>query len=79
MSAPRSITVSNECGDTLSVRLFLEGDREAGLVVIDGIPYHIERMRRETMMSRYRVDEDPDYGPRSDTQGFCVIIAPYAE
>ena len=79
MTRPRTITVSNEHGDALAIPVFLEGDREAGSVVIDGIRYHIERMTREALLLRYRVDEDPDYRPRPDACGCCVIIAPYSE
>ena len=72
--------ISTSSGDVLAVPLSSEGGggRDGARLVIDGVPYHFERVRRKEILSRYKVDDDPDYDPASDTDGFCYILAPYS-
>ena len=79
MGKTRNLSISNVLGDSLVVPLSPDGDREAGLLVIDGILYHIERLAPECLVSEYRVDGDPEYRPHTDDSGRCVMIAPFSE
>ena len=45
---------------------------------LTALPYHFERISRKELLSRYKVDDDPDYAPKSDADGFCYILAPYS-
>lgn len=65
-------------GDVLAVPLSSEDGREVARLVIDGVPYHFERVRREEILRHYRVDDDPDYAPEADAEGFCCLLAPYS-
>lgn len=76
---PNSIAeIQTSSGDVLAVPLSSEGGRDGARLVIDGVPYHFERISREELLSRYKVDADPDYDPTSDAEGFCYILAPYS-
>ena len=70
--------IQTSSGDVLAVPLSSEGGREGSRLVIDGVPYHFERVSRKELLSRYKVDDDPDYAPKSDADGFCYILAPYS-
>lgn len=70
--------IQTPSGDTLVVPLSPEGGRDGARLVIDGVPYHFERVRREELLSRYQVDDDPGYAPEADADGFCYILAPYS-
>jgi hypothetical protein len=72
------LTIDNEQGDQIAVTLVPEGSREVGKLIIDGVPYHVERMKSATMNRRYVVDADEDYRPQHDSAGKCVIVAPYS-
>jgi hypothetical protein len=72
-----SITLENEDGESLAVNLSPEGDREVGKLMIDGVPYHVERIKAAVLKSDYRVDRDVGYIPQQDKNGLCIIIAPY--
>lgn len=73
-----TVVIENERGEKLSVELTPEGDTFLGLVRIDGVPYHVERVSAEKLSSQYCVDRDPDYFPKHDSNGECVLFAPYA-
>ena len=73
-----TVVIQNDCGEQLSVELAPEGDQFLGVVKIDGISYHVERVSSEALQTRYCVDADPDYVPQHDPHGECVIFAPYS-
>ena len=73
----KAITIENEGGESLTVDLSPEGDREGGKLMIDGVPYHVERIKAGVLKSDYRVDRDVGYIPQQDKNGRCIIIAPY--
>jgi len=73
----KAITIENEGGESLTVDLSPECDREVGKLMIDGIPYHVERIKEALLKSDYRVDRDVGYNPQHDKNGLCIIIAPY--
>lgn len=72
------IEISNERGDSISTLMSFDGKREASVINIDGIRYHIERISKTELVSEYRVDSDPEYQPQSDADGFCYILAPFS-
>lgn len=78
MKLERTIEIVTEEGRTLNIPLSLESEREAAVLIIDGVRYHLERIVREQLVSEYRVDSDPDYDPEVDTEGFCYILAPFS-
>jgi hypothetical protein len=66
-------------GDSITVSLPHEGDREGTWITIDGVKYHIERIRKERLMAEFSIDDDPDYDPQSDAEGYCCVIAPFSK
>jgi hypothetical protein len=75
----RTVQLGNGMNDFIEIPLVVEDDREVGTVLIDGVSYHFERLKRETLLSEYRVDNDPDYEPQTDEEGYCYILAPFCE
>ncbi|HXM35555.1 MAG TPA: hypothetical protein VN920_10240 [Pyrinomonadaceae bacterium] len=74
----RRVEISNGL-ENLSISLEFDGERESTQLLIDGVSYHFERIRKEQLMSEYKVDNDPDYYPQSDDLGYCYIIAPFGK
>ena len=74
-----TIDITNEFGQSLTVSMSPEGERETTVLVIDGVRYHFERIARDELMAEYRVDSDPGYHPRTDSDGFCYTLAPFSE
>ena len=72
-------TIQSGNGQRMDVALETEGAREVGTLLIDGVPYHVERIKAITLRHQYRVDADKDYVPQCDGQGRCVIVAPYSK
>lgn len=68
----------NECGDVLEVELTPEGERLLGLLRVEGVPYHVEELSAERLICEYCVDVDPDYQPRFDANGNCIMLVPYS-
>jgi len=79
MEGIRVVEITNGLGATIEVELEFEGDREGGSVVINGINYHFERLKKERLLSDYKIDDDPDYQPQADADGCCYLIAPFSE
>ena len=71
-------TIQNTAGQQIDIPLLREGTREVGVLLIDGVRYHVERMKEKTLQRQYRVDADRDYTPQCDGRGRCVIVAPYS-
>ena len=65
--------------DCMEIPLMLDNGREVATIQIDGVFYHFERIRKETLLSKYNVDGDPDYQPQADAEGYCYLLAPYCE
>ena len=63
----------------LQVPLEKCGDREAGTIFIDNIPYHIERISKTLLCKEYKIDADPDYVPQTDNANRCVVVAPFSK
>ena len=78
MALGKTIDIVTEEGEAINIPLFLEGEREATVLMINGVQYHLERILRQQFVSRYRVDSDPDYDPQEDAEGFCYILAPFS-
>ncbi len=79
MSGDHVVHLGNEDGEGLRVELHEEGDRQVAVLTIDGAFYHLERMRRCTLMREYVLDGDPDYIPRTDSEGCCLVMVPFSE
>jgi len=76
----QDITAIFSCnGKSVEVPLSFDGERDSNSVEIDGIPYHFERIHFSHLLSEYRIDNDPDYQPQTDKDGFCYIISPYSK
>jgi len=75
----KNLKIQNGYGETIEIALLRDGTRDVGQVFIDGVPYHIERMKSDELMSEYKIDTDPDYSPQRDKHGRCVLIAPYCK
>lgn len=73
------VTIQNIAGEQMNIPLSRDGRREVGTLLIDGIPYHVERLKVTTMMRVYRIDTDKNYTPQRDRHGMCVVVAPFSE
>ena len=73
-----AVTIQAVDGQSVVVPLSLDGDREVARLEIDGVNYHLERVRKSDLLSHYKVDDDPDYDPQTDDAGFCFLLAPYS-
>ena len=72
-------TIDDGLGRTVRIPLVHEGEFLSAQILIDGVPYHLERIPKSLLGAPYIVDTDPDYAPKSDSDGFCYIIAPFSE
>jgi|WetSurSiteA1Bulk_404760.scaffolds.fasta_scaffold188684_2 hypothetical protein len=63
----------------IEIPLTLDGDREAATILVDGIFHHLERIKKETLLSQYVIDQDTDYEPQTDTDGYCYILSPFCK
>ncbi len=70
--------IRTSSGEVIRVPMASEDEREQARLVIDGVPYHFERISRSDLLSNYKVDTDPDYEPKSDAEGYCYVLAPYS-
>ncbi len=52
------------------VSLEFDGQRESTQLLIDGVSYHFERIKKESLMTDYKVDGDPDYEPHTGLSSF---------
>lgn len=75
----KSVRIMSESGDAIAVTLSSEGGRDVGKLTIDGVPYHVERLKAAVLKRNYRVDRDAAYTPQRDKNGMCVIVAPYCK
>ena len=68
-----------ECGieEKFETTIKLDNGRYVADLRINGVLYHFEQMPKEEFVSLYKVDQDPDYEPKSDEDGMCFIIAPF--
>jgi hypothetical protein len=79
MKITNFIRIKAQSGLMLQVPVEKCGDREAGTIFIDGIPYHIERMSNKLLRKKYKVDADSDYVPQTDDANRCVVVAPFSK
>ena len=75
----QSATLTLGSGASVEIPLIAEGDREVARFLIDNVPYHFERLKKADLVRQYRVDTDPSFQPRCDSNGYCCIISPYSE
>jgi hypothetical protein len=73
-----AVTLQTASGESVLVPLSFDGDREVARLEIDGINYHLERVRKSDLLTHYKVDDDPNYDPQADDAGFCYLLAPYS-
>jgi hypothetical protein len=64
---------------TINVFLEFDGERESTQLLIDGVSYHFERIKKDQLIREYKIDNDPDYDPQSDELGYCYMIAPFCQ
>jgi hypothetical protein len=77
--ARKQLVIASSDGDTISVPMQSEGRRQVGNVLVDGVKYHVERIRTAEYLSKYKVDADPEYEPQTGQNGYCVILAPFSK
>jgi len=73
------VTIQNIAGEKMDIPLMRDGRREVGTLIIDGIPYHVERLKVASMMRWYRVDKDKNYTPKQDRRGMCFVVVPFSD
>jgi len=71
--------IANSIGDSIFVNLQSDGQRQVASIRVDGVEYHLERMRAKELLSKYSVDADPDYSPQTDRQGYCFVLVPFSK
>lgn len=79
MQDVRTVMLSTSMGQSLEIPLAFDGERESAEIRINGTPYHFERIYFSQLLSEYRIDNDPDYQPVTDADGYCYIIAPFSK
>jgi hypothetical protein len=79
MKPKKTVEVVSESGDSINIPLAIEGEREGAMLIIDGVRYHFERITKEQLVSEYRVDDDPNYQPQTDADGYCYVLAPFSK
>lgn len=77
--ASKQTVIGNSLGDSITVELQTDGRRQVGIVMVDGVRYHLERMRATELLSKYKADLDPEYRPQTDRQGCCVVLVPFSK
>lgn len=78
MKLEKAVEIVSEAGEAISIPLSFEGERGAAILMIDGIRHHLERVKKEQLISEYRVDDDPNYQPQADSEGYCYILIPFS-
>ncbi len=73
------VTIEAEYGQEIEIALVAEGNREVGRLTIDGVPYHIERLKSTVLKRDYCVDRDVLYTPQHDKNGLCIMITPFSK
>jgi len=79
MKSDRTVGIISEAGDSINITLSIEGEREGAMLMIDGVRYHFERVANNQFISEYQVDDDPNYKPQTDADGYCYVLAPFSE
>lgn len=79
MKTERIVEITNEIGNAIRIPLSFDDEREASVLRIDGVFYHFERISNEQLVAEYKVDSAPDYQPKSDSAGYCYILAPFSK
>ena len=79
MKEKTTVQLSNGRNDVIEIPLRVDGDWEVATILIDGVLYHFERIRKETLLSPYRTDNDPPDRQRPDPDGYRYILTPYCE
>jgi hypothetical protein len=74
-----TLQLSHDRDRFLEIPLISDGDREVATILLDGVFYHFERIKKETLLSQYVIDRDTDYQPQTDTDGYCYILAPFCK
>jgi hypothetical protein len=79
MNKKVTLQLSHGKDDFIEIPLISDGDREVATVLLDGIFYHLERIKKETLLSQYLIDRDAGYQPQTDTDGSCYILSPFCK
>jgi hypothetical protein len=79
MKEKTTVQLSNGRNDVIEIPLRVDGDWEVATILIDGVLYHFERIRKETLLSPYRADNDPPAKQAPDPDGYRYILTPYCE
>jgi len=79
MKTKVTLELSNDSDDFVEIPLISDGVREVATVLLDGVFYHLERIKKKTLLSQYFVDRDADYKPQTDSDGYCYILSPFCK
>jgi hypothetical protein len=78
MPNKEAVTLKFHIVESICVSVSSDSDRLAACLEIDGINYHLERIRKSELLTHYKVDSNPDYDPQADKEGYCYLLAPYS-
>jgi len=79
MKEKTTVQLSNGRNDFIEIPLRVDGDWEVATILIDGVLYHFERIKKETLLSQYLTDNDPADKPQTDPDGYRYILTPYCD
>lgn len=74
----KSATLTLRTGESFKIPFTTENNREVAMILIDNVPYHFERLKKNELLDQYRVDTDPSYEPRGDANDKCCILSPFS-
>jgi len=79
MEEERTVSLTANNGKSTDIQLAFDGERESASLQLDGVNYHFERIHVDELLTEYRIDNDPDFNPQTDKDGFCYILAPFSK
>lgn len=71
------VVLEDIAGAVTVLQLEAEAERQCATLFLNGVPHHLERIRHEDFVQRYKVDEDLAYEPMCDSSGYCFVIVPF--
>lgn len=79
MEQERIVTLTANNGKSVEIQLDFDGERESASIEISGINYHFERIHIDDLLTEYKIDNDPDFNPHTDEDGYCYMIVPFSK
>ena len=79
MKEKTTVQLSNGRDDVIEIPLRTDGDWEVATILIDGVLYHFERVRKKILLSPLLADDVSENKPQTDLDGYRYILTPYYE